>query len=201
MGGPKPNKFFSSGLSDPVQRVSWYDAIAFCNKLSLLEGVTPVYSVSGVNFSTLTYAQIPTSNNTTWNYVSANWQSNGYRLPTEMEWMWAAMGADTENPGATNRTGHQKAFAGSTVNNSILDYVWYYSNSSSGTNPVGLKLPSELGFYDLSGNVAEIVWDWMDDYPAGSLTDRARQPGETRGLVLGLCIILRRALPVLRQPI
>jgi hypothetical protein len=47
----------------PGAEVSWYDAIAFCNKLSLLEGLTPVYAVSGVDFSTLTYAQIPTSDN------------------------------------------------------------------------------------------------------------------------------------------
>jgi hypothetical protein len=79
------NLIYSSGTSDPVQRVSWYDAIVFCNKLSLLEGLTPVYSVSGVDFTTLNYAEIPTATDANWNASSANWAANGYRLPTEME--------------------------------------------------------------------------------------------------------------------
>ncbi|MBU1068636.1 SUMF1/EgtB/PvdO family nonheme iron enzyme [Myxococcota bacterium] len=161
----------SSGTSDPVQKVGWYDAIAFCNKLSLLEGLTPVYTVSGVNFSTLTYAQIPTSDNATWNAVTANWAANGYRLPTEMEWMWAAMGADTGAPGVTNTTGYAKAFAGSTGSNAIDDYAWYSTNSTSKTHPAGTKLPNELGLYDLSGNVWEWNWDWSAAYPTGTVTD------------------------------
>ncbi|MBU1245254.1 formylglycine-generating enzyme family protein [Myxococcota bacterium] len=167
---------YSTGTNDPVQKVSWYDAIAFCNKLSLLEGLTPVYEVSGVDFSTLTYDQIPADDDAVWNAVTANWAANGYRLPTEMEWMWAAMGADTAHPGAVNTTGYAKAFAGSTGSNNIDDYVWYSANSLDSTHPVGMKLPNELGFHDLSGNVAEKVWDWEGTYPAGSLTDY-RGPG------------------------
>ena len=162
----------SSGMSDPVQGVSWYDAIAFCNKLSALEGLTPVYTVSGVDFTTLTYAAIPTSTNATWDAATANWAANGYRLPTETERMWAAMGADSANPGVTNTTGYAKAFAGSTGSNSIGDYAWYDSNSSSRTHPAGTKLPNELGFHDLTGNVLELNWDWYaDPYPPGTLTD------------------------------
>jgi hypothetical protein len=73
------NATYSSGTSDPVQQVSWYDAIAFCNKLSILEGLTPVYTVSGVNFSTLTYAEIPSATNADWNAATANWAANGCR--------------------------------------------------------------------------------------------------------------------------
>ncbi|MBU1241695.1 SUMF1/EgtB/PvdO family nonheme iron enzyme [Myxococcota bacterium] len=165
------NTTYSSGTSDPVQMVNWYDAIAFCNKLSLAEGLTPVYTVSGVDFTTLTYAQIPTSTNTNWNAATANWAADGYRLPTEMEWMWAAMGADTGAPGVTNTTGYAKAFAGSTGSNLIDNYSWYTTNSSDGTHPAGSKLPNELGLYDLSGNVWEWNWDWNAAYPAGTLTD------------------------------
>ncbi len=169
---------YSSGVNDPVQRVSWYAAIAFCNKLSLLEGLTPVYSVNGVYFSTLTYEQIPTTDNADWNAATANWDADGYRLPTEMEWMWAAMGANSENPGAVNTTGYAKAFAGSTGSNLIGDYaVFGYNTSETGrtttqrSNPVGSKLANELGFHDLSGNVDEWVWDRTGTYPTGSLTD------------------------------
>ena len=161
----------STGTSDPVQTVSKYDAIAFCNKLSLLEGLTPVYAVSGVDFSTLTYAQIPPNNNSNWNSPTANWAANGFRLPTEMEWMWAAMGADSANPGAVNTTGYANAFAGSTGGNPIGDYAWYISNSSTQSHPVGTKLPTELGFHDLSGNVWEYVWDWYGTFPTGTVTD------------------------------
>ncbi len=170
---------YSSGTSDPVQMVNWYDAIAFCNKLSLLEGLTPVYAVSGVDFATLTYAQIPTATNADWNAATANWSADGYRLPTEMEWMWAAMGADLANPGAVNTTGWAKAFAGSTGSNLIGDYaVFGSSGSETGrtttqrSNPVGSKLANELGFHDLSGNIWEWAWDWYAaSYPSGTLTD------------------------------
>jgi len=182
------NITYSSSTSDPVQMVSWYDAIAFCNKLSLLEGLTPVYTVSGVNFSTLTYAQIPL-NNATWNAATVNWAANGYRLPTEMEWMWAAMGADSANPGAVNTTGYAKAFAGSTGTNAIGDFaVFGYSTLEVGrtanerSNPVSSKLPNELGVFDLSGNVFEWVWDWFaTPFPQGTLTNyRGPVPADYR---------------------
>jgi len=172
---------YSSGTGDPVQMVSWYDAIAFCNKLSLAEGLTPVYAVSAVDFAALTYAQIPTSSNATWNAATAIWSADGYRLPTEMEWMWAAMGADTAAPGVTNTTGYTKAFAGSTGSNLIGNYVWYQPNSGSRTHPAGTKLPNELGFHDLSGNVWEWNWDWYGTYPTGTQPEyRGPASGTTR---------------------
>jgi len=174
----------STGTDDPVQQVSWYDAIAFCNKLSLLEGLTPVYAVNEVNFTTLTYALIPSADNATWNSATANWAANGYRLPTEMEWMWAATGADTAAPGVTNTTGYLKAFAGSTGSNAIDDYAWYATNSESKTHPAGTKLPNELGLYDMSGNVYEWVWDWYGPYPTGTQLDY-------RGLASGVGRVLR----------
>jgi formylglycine-generating enzyme required for sulfatase activity len=148
----------SSGVTDPVQMVNWYHAIAFCNKLSLAEGLTPVYTVTGVDFSALTYAAIPTTSNTDWDAATCEWSTNGYRLPTEMEWMWAAMGADQDSqPGAmsggVNVTGYAKTFAGYNGSNSLDAYAWYSTNSSSKTHPVGTKLANELGLHDMSGNV------------------------------------------------
>jgi formylglycine-generating enzyme required for sulfatase activity len=154
-----------------VECVNWYHAIAFCNKLSVANGKDPVYSVSGIsNWASLAYASIPTSNNSTWNAATMDTSKNGYRLPTEMEWMWAAMGADkTVQP---NTTGYAKAFAGSTGSNSIDDYAWYSGNSGSKTHEVGKKFPNELGLRDMSGNVWELCWDrYAASYPSGELTD------------------------------
>lgn len=167
MSADPANITFSTGVSDPVQVVNWYHAITFCNKLSIAEGLEPVYTVAGVDFTNLAHASIPLTNDATWNAASNNWVATGYRLPTEMEWMWAAMGAQMgSDPFAVNTTGSGKAFAGSTGSNSIEDYAWYSLNSSK-TQPAGSKLPNELGLSDMSGNVWEWCWDWYGSYPAG----------------------------------
>ena len=170
LSDPSDTKY-STGQQDPVQRVNLYHALVFCNKLSTLEGLTPVYTING-NTDTARWGSVPLmiedfnpSNDTAlWDAVTADWSVNGYRLPTEMEWMWAAMGADKDNPGHINTKGYAKKFAGSNVNNSIGDSAWYFNNTS---HPVGTKQPNELGLYDMSGNVWEWCWDKYDEYPTG----------------------------------
>ena len=185
MGTDPSDTTQSSGTTDPVQKENWYHAIAFCNKLSMAEGLMPVYAVTGVNFTTLTYASIPTISNADWNAATANWTNNGYRLPTEMEWIWAAMGAPADGQGGgTNTTGYLKGYAGSTEGagqTNIDNFAWYSSNSSSKTHPVGTKTANELGLYDMSGNVWEWTWDWSAVYPTGTQTDyRGAASGTSR---------------------
>ena len=145
---PSNNKTESAALL-PVEKVTWLDAIIFCNKLSAAAGLKPVYTIpeTGTDTEKGTNAEMDRG-------------KNGYRLPTEMEWLWAAMGAqDPEN-------GHKKEFAGDDFSGAnVGDYVWFTGNSDKKTQPVGTKLPNELGLYDISGNVFEWLWDW---YEAGS---------------------------------
>ena len=150
----------------PVEQVNWYDAITFCNKLSLMEGKTPVYSVSGVtDWLNLAYGTIPTSYNSTWNAATMELSANGYRLPTEAEWEYAARGGKQ----SLTAQGSPPDFyysGGNTAN----DVAWYSGNNGSygmptyGTKPVKQKQPNALGLYDMSGNVWEYCWDWNAIY-------------------------------------
>jgi formylglycine-generating enzyme required for sulfatase activity len=169
MNGADPSDAsVSGGADDPVQRVNFYQAVTFCNKLSLAEGLQPVYSVSGVDFSEIRFADIPTVSADTWKVVNIDRTKNGYRLPTDMEWKWAAMGApENGQNGKVNQMGYLQAYSGSIEGSgttNIASYCWYAANSAGTTHPVGGKTANRLGICDMGGNVRE----WCND-----LTDAA----------------------------
>jgi uncharacterized repeat protein (TIGR02543 family) len=162
----------------PAEYLIFYQAIAFCNKLSALAGKTPAYTVSGAgSWATLAHSAIPTSNNAAWNSATVNPAANGYRLPGQMEWLWAAMGA-TEGSHSSYPVvdyGYRKRYAGSaegTGTSQAANHAWYTSNASSKTHEVAKKTVNELDIYDMTGNVAEYVWAENANLPsATSVTD------------------------------
>lgn len=147
----------------PVETVSWYDAIVFCNKLSVKEGLSPAYSINN-STDPATWGDVPIiDNDTTWDAVIIVSGANGYRLPTEAQWEYAAKGG---NPSAEGWTGYR--YSGS---DTIGDVAWYRDNSDSKTHEAGKKTPNRLGLYDMSGNVFEWCWDWHGDYKDETQTD------------------------------
>ena len=181
-----------SGSSNPVDSVSWYDAMVFCNTLSMADGLTPVYSING-STNPSTWGTVPTSADMTWDEVTMVTGANGYRLPTSSEWLWAAMGGLKDGVssdivanstyGNVNQSGYLKGYAGSTEANggqtNIAIYCWETDNSGGTTQPVGQKLPNEFGLYDMCGNVSEWTWDYYWGIEQG-----AQEGGGTASVVV-----------------
>jgi uncharacterized repeat protein (TIGR02543 family) len=167
----------------PVEQVSWFQAIVFCNMLSIRAGLTPVYSIGGET-NPAEWGIAPDSathiNFAAWNAVVADWDANGYRLPTESEWEYACrMGTTTAF--SCGKDDYTVGY------DTLLNPLgWFGGNSgtdtaSRRTRQVGLKTPNEWGLYDMHGNVLEWVWDWWAFYTTESKTNpRGPSAGEDR---------------------
>ncbi|WP_296689582.1 formylglycine-generating enzyme family protein [Treponema sp. UBA6852] len=141
--------------NNPVNCISWYAALVYCNKLSMKEGFTPCYAIGGETDPSK-WGSVPTSNNSTWNAATCDFTADGYRLPTEAEWEWAARG------------GENYTYAGS---DDIDEVAWYTTNTSNtGTRDVKTKKANGYGLYDMSGNVWEWCWDWYGSISSGTVS-------------------------------
>lgn len=127
MDNANPSSAFELGDYKPVNQVTFLRAIEFCNKLSLTEKLTPCYNINGEE-------------------VTCDFNANGYRLPTEAEWEYAARAGKTDF-----------------TNDELLQMGWFYINSNKHTQEGGQLKPNDWGIYDMFGNVYEWVWDFYDE--------------------------------------
>jgi len=146
----------------PVENVNWYHAIAFANRLSIMQGLTPVYTIAGMSNTDADawlFGNVPTSLDATWNAVTANWNANGFRLATEAEWEYAA------------RAGTTTQWSFGDTDDDSDNYAWTNRNAGGRTHAVGQLKPNAWGLYDMHGNVWEWVWDWFEELDASAASD------------------------------
>lgn len=178
--GNNPAAFKGNQL--PVETVSWYECVEYCNKRSIQEGLQPCYHIDK---NTKDPANTNAIDDVKWT-VTINANANGYRLPTEAEWEYAAGGGQLSK---------QYTYSGS---NKIDDAAWYWKNSGNTyltgywswqvleknknqTKRVGSKHPNELGLYDMSGNVREWCWDGHANDSTGGIQGRVWKGGGWMG--------------------
>jgi formylglycine-generating enzyme required for sulfatase activity len=156
--GTNPAQGYGVGDNYPVYYVSWYDILVYCNKRSIAEGINPCYVING-STDPNTWGSVPTAQDATWDAVECRWYENGYRLPTEAEWEYAAR----HNDGRTYPWGNTTPDATNCNYNSNVNATTIVGNYPTGN--------SKLGLCDLAGNMMEYVWDGFENFNSNSQVD------------------------------
>ncbi len=152
--GVNPSYFTACGLMCPVEMVTWFDAVLFCNARSRAEGRDTVYSYTGLTGS---YGNGVTA----LAGLATDLSKNGYRLPSEAQWEYAA------------RAGTTTAYFWGSASDAatVSSYAWFSSNAGNTTHPVATKSPNGYGLYDMAGNVWQWTGDWYGTYSTTAVTD------------------------------
>ena len=146
--GNNPSEF--KGENKPVETVTWWPALEYCNRLSEKYGLKPVYNLSQKEKGILKIIYL---DGEIVEETKANFKNTeGFRLPTEVEWEWFSKGGQV----AIEQGTFEYRYSGS---NNVDEVAWSVENSDCLTHDVGLKKPNQLGLYDCSGN----VWEWCYD--------------------------------------